>query len=221
MAKFGRNGAGPAPQEKPGALQRVEALEQGLEGTLRAMRQTFALVEQRLANLEQVQVALIKLVGQEQIEAELRRMKIEQLEEDALKEKFACEEAIKEGRLLEATEVTELSVIVGSEVNADGTPLYPSRVQFLYPKLHKEYQDIVLGKKVGDVVTTPPGSKFTIKEIYVINKDWKPAPADVQALVVASEQAGLPPSEPLTPEAEEQLLEELAAEAGGNDQAAN
>jgi len=212
MGKFGRNGTGPAAPEKPSALQRVEALEAAVNQTLRAMRQTFAVVETRLSNLEQVQVALIKLVGQEQVEEELRKMKIAQLEEEAEKEKYGLEEALKENRLLDATEVTDMSVIVGSEVDANDQPLYPSRVQFIYPKLHKEYQDIILGKKVGDVVTTPAGSKFTVKEIYNINVDWKPP---IEAAPVAE---ALPQSEPLSPDAEAQLLEELATETNSDQQ---
>jgi hypothetical protein len=212
MAKFGRNGVGPAKPEKPGALQRVEALEEFREELLRAVRQTFAVVEQRLQNLEETAEALVNKVGRDDVEEEVKRLHIERLEAKSEQEKAALDAAIKQGQIVETDAIGELSVVVGSEVDKDGNKLYPSRVQLLYATLKPEYKEKLLGAKVGEVVVTPFESKFTVLAIYnvVDPKDRKPLVAETDAPVP---QAPLAPTTPLTEEEEAELVEQLAAVA--------
>ena len=54
MAKFGRNAGGPVRSNGPGALERLAALESFREESLRAVRNTFSAIEQRLQNLERI-----------------------------------------------------------------------------------------------------------------------------------------------------------------------
>lgn len=218
MAKFGRAGNGPVPSKEPGALERLKKLEESvreLEGfraeVLRAIRQTFAAVEKRLQNLEEVNAAVVNVVGRAAIEDEVKRAHIENSEKKAAMEMAALEAAYKQGKLLDADSVSDLSVVVGSEKDKDGNQLYPTTVQLLFPTLLEEYQAALRGHVAGDVIETPFGSKFTISRIYDVNKDYK----DAQPAEAFVPPAGTPPveAEPLSPEAEEALLDGLASAA--------
>ena len=209
MAKFGRAGNGPVPPKEPGALDRLKSLEDFKSEILRAIRQTFAAVEQRLQNLEEINEALVNVVGRTPVEEEVKRAHIERVEKKAATEAAALEAAYKAGKIVDAEEVGDMSVIVGSEVDKDGNKLYPSVVQLLFMTLVKEYQDQIRGKKAGDVIETPFGSKFTVSKVFNVN------PNQAQAVQQATE--GVTPAstpqveaEPLSPEAEALLLEGLA-----------
>lgn len=218
MAKFGRAGSGPVPSKEPGALERLKELEgkvKELEGfraeILRAVRQTFAAVEKRLQNLEEVNAAVVNVVGRGAIEDEVKRAHIENSEKKAAVEMAALEAAYKVGKIVDADAVGDLSVIVGSEKDKDGGQLYPTTVQLLFPTLMDEYQAALRGHVAGDVIETPFGSKFTISRVYDVNPKFQEA-QQADAFVPP---AGTPPieAEPLSPEAEEALVEELAAAA--------
>jgi hypothetical protein len=219
MAKFGRAGNGPVPKGEPGALERLKVLEgkvkelEGFRGeVLRAIRQTFAAVEQRLGNLEEVNEGVVNVVGRAAIEEEVKRLHIERVEAKAAAETAALDAAYAAGKIVDAEEVGDMSVIVGSEVDKDGNKLYPSTVQLLFATLTKEYQEKLRGAKAKDVITTPFESKFTVSKVYNIDPNASNAVQQAQAAVPP---AGTPPieAEPLSPEAEEMLLEGLASAA--------
>jgi hypothetical protein len=214
MAKFGRNGAGPARPPAPGALDRVKALEQFREEILRAVRSTFAAVEQRLQNLEEISEALVNLSGRAQVEEEVKRLHIERVEAKSAIEQKALDAALSTGKIKEAEVVGELSVIVGSEVDKDGNKLYPSRVQMLFATLLKEYQEKLRGAKVGDVIETPFGSKFTVQIVYdIVPPDQQPQPSPAAQLDAPVPEGAKLPDVAITPldeETEAKMVEDLA-----------
>lgn len=209
MAKFGRAGKGPVPKEGPGALDRLKSLEGFREEILRAMRQTLGAVETRLGNLEEVNEAVVNVVGRAAIEEEVKRAHIERAEAKAAVETKALDAAYASGKIKDAEVVGDMSVIVGSEVDKDGNKLYPSTVQLLFAVLAKEYQAQLRGAKAGDVIETPFGSKFTVSKVYDIDPTKASSAQQAQEAVPP---AGTPSieGEPLSPEAEAMLLEGLA-----------
>jgi len=191
----------------------VKALEQFREEMLRAVRSTFAAVEQRLQNLEEINEALVNLSGRAQVEEEVKRLHIERVEAKAAIEQKALETALATGKIKEVETIGELSVIVGSEVDKDGNKLYPSRVQVLYATLLKEYQEKLLGKKVGDVIETPFGSKLTVQIVYdIVPPDQQPKPAPQERVELGKLPEGAKLVEPsLDEETEARMLDDLAA----------
>jgi hypothetical protein len=205
MAKFGRNGAGPVRPQGPGSLERLKALEDFRGEILRAVRQTFQAIEQRLQNLEEVNEACVNLIGRTQVEEEVKRLHIERVEARSAMETAALEQALKDGKIKEVETIGDMSVVVGSEVDKDGNKLYPSRVQLLFATLHKEYQDKLRGARGGDSIETPMGSKFTVATVYDVIPQAEQVPPPPLP-------AGTPPvdAEPLDAEAEAKLVEQLS-----------
>jgi hypothetical protein len=213
---IGKRIAKEAINRSSGALARTEALEKGQQQIMMAVRQTFGLVDAKLGELSLTQRALINLFGAEQIEAEVKRIQIEDIENKSTQEQVAFAAAVQEGKVVPSTVVGEKTVIIGSEVDENGERLHPVRVQLLYATTNPEFQPQLLGKVVGDVIDTPLKTKFTINELYDIV-----VPVEGEALAtsgaVATEQnaeeviAPAPTSadENIDAEREEKLVEDL------------
>ncbi len=223
MGKLGRPGNQNIPQHQQGSiLARLAKLEKFQKDILRAMNQTFTIVDNRENATEEVVRALITLCGQEAVEKEVRRAKIEDLEGKSAKQKAGFDAAIEAGKVVPGDVVGDRSVILGSEVDGDGNQLYPVRVQLLFAQLPEDYQKCYKGAKVGETVTTPTKSKFTINEVWeVVVKGEEiestqttaaAPPADPAATVAAPTEGDEPPDAEL----EKQLVEELAADAESN-----
>ncbi|HVT63203.1 MAG TPA: hypothetical protein VHD33_06950, partial [Legionellaceae bacterium] len=133
--------------------------------------------------------ALITILGTEAVFNQIKKAKIEKAEANSAAMKDALEKQLAEGGVKVSEVVGELSIIVGSEVDKDGNQIPPARAQVLFAQLTPELAALMLGKKVGDVVETPVGSKFTISELYdMVLPD--PANADVKANEVVSTSDG-------------------------------
>lgn len=217
MGKLGRNlvRAAKGPQavedQKKGAMDRITDLEDFREGVLRAMRQTFGVIEQRIATINDMMVALTNLVGQENVEKEVQRLEIERSELRSAKEKAGLDAAIARGELVPAEEVGDLSVVIGTETDKDGKPLHPVRVQFLYATMKQSLKESFTGVKVGAAIDMPAGTKFTVSEVWNVVPGAERQAPPVESTPPATEAA---PQEELTEEpvdekVEAQLVEEL------------
>ncbi len=218
MAKLGKPGNQNIPQHQQGSiLARLQKLERFEKDMLRAMNQTFNIVDQRETATEEILRAVINLLGREVVEKEVRRLKIEQLEGESTKQTAVFEEAKKEGKVVATTAVTEKSVIIGTELDKDNNQLYPVRVQLFFPQLPADYQKAYLGAKLGETVVTPTASKFTISEIYEVVVKEAPATSGLVETDPAATQA-VPSTgdEPVDDELAKQLVEDLTAAAESN-----
>jgi hypothetical protein len=221
MAKLNNRENQNIPQHvQGGILERLKKLERFRDDMLRAMNQTFTIVDQRETQTEEVLRAVINLLGRETVEKETRRLKIEELESKSLQEKATFDAAKEAGKVFATERVTEKSVIIGTEVNKDGEQLFPTRVQLFFPQLPIDYQKCYLGAAAGDVVVTPTGSKFTIAETYEVlvkaesATDTAPA-AGGHSLVAHPTEYVVPVSgdEPVSDDVSKQLVDDLVAAA--------
>lgn len=232
MGKLGRvltKGANPQ-QKQMGAFQMLQALEKRVDAldefkvdVLRAMKHTFVVVEQRLQNLEDILEAVVVMLGRELVEKKVQDLHIEKLETRAAADKIALELALKEGRVAPSDVVGEKSVVVGSEVDRDGVPLHPLRVQQLWQAIQSpEMKEKLLGKKVGDVIETSIGTKFTVNEVYDITMKAEAAAADPRPVEVpVPETTEVPASEPEDAAVEQALVEDLAEAAKTDENPSN
>jgi hypothetical protein len=89
--------------------------------------------------------------------------------------------------------------VVGVEQEADGTVVH-SRVQFTFGSLDKELQDLLRGKKVGDLLTFKDDKlRLLISEIYNIVAPKAPAPSPdevAEQAQVETDQAAPAPATP-------------------------
>jgi len=217
MGKLGRN---QSPTQS-GALAKLELFGKQLmalgknydefrQDILRAMRHTFTVVETRLSNIEDIMEAVVYLMGRETVEKKVQELHIEKLESRSAADKTALEMALKEERVVPSEVVGEASIVVGSEVGKDGTPLHPLRVQQLWQAVQNaEMKAALLGKKPGDVIETSIGTKFTINEVYDITMKAKVEAADAKPAEVPVEETQAPELPAVDEAVEQQLVEDL------------
>ena len=209
-----------AMKKEGGALERVENLEKGFKAivedmtqVMQALQQIATSVDTRNGALEDAVNAIIEVVGRKPIEEEIKRARIEKLEARSAREKVAFDAAIVAGQVVPAEVVGDMSVIIGSEVNKDGDALYPLRVQMIYRSIDEDKKDKFKGVKVGTVIETLMGSKFTISEIWdaIIPSPVAAAePVTGELVEVPVEQSDISTGdEPVDATTEEALLEDL------------
>lgn len=238
-AGIGKRLAKEAISKSLGAVGEVQALKQGQQQILMAVRNTFGLVDARIGELSLQVQALVNLMGEATVKAEVERLQIEEIEAKSALETASFEAAVKEGKLVKAEVVGDLSVIVGTETNAEGVQLHPLRIQLLYGSLKPGFKESYTAKRVGDVIDTPVASKFTITDIYdivveAVKEELKAKEADPNAPaapanptpegvvlkdVLKAEPDGAPeaaPPEdpPADLEAEQKLIDELTSSDG-------
>jgi hypothetical protein len=193
-----------------GMLERLTNAESNIKSIYETDQKNFTVIEQRFAEQSEILDALITLTGMEQVFEQIKTKRIEKAEVEAEGKKAALEKALQEGQIVVAETVGEQSILVGTEVDKDGNQLHPIRAQLLFAQIKKDLAEPLRGKKVGEVIDTPVGSKFTLQEIYDI---VIPTKAENVPVVEATADA-VPPAEPLTVEAQQALVEDLSAADG-------
>ena len=166
------------------AMEAKDSMDSQLKNIDENLKQLFAndnkmaaWVDEKYSKHEEILSALIEIIGTQKVFEEIKKARIEKAEANSASQKEALDKGLAEGTVKAVDEVTDTSIIVGSEVDKDGNVIPPARSQILFASLPPELADLLRAKKVGDVVETMVNSKFTIKEIYEMVLP-SPAPVD-------------------------------------------
>lgn len=232
------------------ALQRIDRAEGAIEflandrrGLLEAVNRSLAMSDDRFNVLEKCMNAvsdvvdkLVIITKNENVEAvdkarealtditsTLKRQLAEERQREANAEKAAIEMAVKAGEMVPVEVVDNTTVIVGREVNEDGSVTPPGWLQLMVGQAREDLKETLMGKKVGD--TVPLGKRtFEIQELYTVVqkkpedevKQAEPG-ADVAGEGVAEEGPPVPPPATSTTEADaDKALQEYLDEAEKN-----
>jgi hypothetical protein len=136
----------------------------GIEGRLSQLNGS-------INHLTRVVNALTELVGADTVQEAVDRQIREDAEQREAAEKQALAEAIDDGYVTVADEVTETSLLVGHETGVDGNAVGTGRQQMSFGAVDPRLQAALLGRKVGDRVKTRTGGDFEIKEIYAVDQE--------------------------------------------------
>lgn len=157
--------------------------------------------ERRIAALEETVLALVETVGMDEIQASIAATRKRNGEKQVADQLAQLETAVSDGYVLPIEAVDETSYIVGVELDKDGNLLSYGAQQCPFPQLPEEFKPLLLGKKVGDVVTTPIGGKFELTGVYRLDEEKRAevlktkadaaaaAAAQVDAPAVTTEQS--------------------------------
>jgi hypothetical protein len=167
-----------------------------------SLKNDFMGMRQAVIQHSRILKAVISLLGEESLKAEVERM---DAEEQAQAEAQQAEgiKAMTEQGILKAVEASTVkSFIVGQDTfdAVEGQPTRrPQRVQFELAQIKPELQANYLGKKVGDVIEGG-GGRFTITEVYDIDvvkavENAQKQVAAQQAAAAAASQASAPAPE--------------------------
>jgi hypothetical protein len=136
-----------------------------------SLKNDFMGLRQAVIQHSRILKAVISLLGEESLKAEVERMDAEEQAQAEAQQAEGVKAMVEQGILKPIEASTVKSFIVGQDTfeAVEGQPTRrPTRVQFELAQIKAELQANYLGKKAGDVVTAP-GGKFTITEVYDID----------------------------------------------------
>lgn len=171
-----------ADEKASGALARIIQLEQGYEGVLKGLNESFGQIESRLHTIEELVTAITMSIGTEQIQDLVlaNRKAAEEAQVEAAKVSVA--EAVSEGKLvattlpskeeIEADEDGELCsqyLVIGKEIAPDGEEIPPGRLQLPLSRIKKDVRALLAGAGPGTVVNTNENQQLIVQEVYMNN----------------------------------------------------
>jgi hypothetical protein len=181
---------------KPGVRAQARAISSEVKELQQLLSRALVGIESRLSQQStalnrqsRILNALVELIGADVVQETVTRHAKEEAEQRSAAEKGALDEAIADGYVLEATEVTEQSLLVGNEVDEKGAPVGTGRQQISFRSIDPASQAELLGKKVGDKVKTPVGGEFEIVAIYSVDEEKGRAVLQAKAQKAAEEAA--------------------------------
>lgn len=149
----------------------VTELQQLLSRALVGIENRLSQQANNLNRLTRIVNALTELMGADLVQESVDRAALEEAEHRTAAEKAALDEAVADGYVYDAEEVTEMSLIVGHETDEKGSPVGTGRQQIAFRSIDPRAKGELLGKKVGDKIKTPVGGEFEIKAIYLVDEE--------------------------------------------------
>lgn len=152
-------------------LDKLEELAQiiinGTNNALERLGQQVNQLEARGRAQNELIRAAVDLLGRDAIDARVLVNRDADAVAQAEREKAELEMLKTQGIAKEATEVPLKGLVTGVEKKPDGEVKVPGYTQAFIEALPKELQDLLLGKKVGDVVTLPnDAGTFEIQGVF-------------------------------------------------------
>ncbi len=173
-------GSGIQKKMTKSALERIKGLEDSLQQTVQAVNQTLNLIDRRFAEIEEV-LAAVKALNPA-VENEISRAR--QARRDAHTEaaRKALEAGVASGDIAVVEAISDKSVIVGHERNADGTDKEQARSQILFSTVKPEFQEQLRGKGIGTTITGTDGGTFEVLEVYdLVEKKEEALPSEANS----------------------------------------
>jgi hypothetical protein len=148
------------------ALERIAALEGDLSGLMSGVQGAITELEKRILGASEVIDALVRIVGQETVEAAVLAARDERAATQATQAKEGLDKAIAAGQVVSGTVIGENSIIVGVENDKDGNPVKPGYIQLSMLGVKPEFKEKMLGESVGFKFDTVDGNTFTVNGVY-------------------------------------------------------
>lgn len=159
------------------ALERLDQLEKTVGNIVGAVNNSLGQVSQQLSGITEVLDAVVQTLGADTIQKLMAESRAAKAEEQAREEEAALKALVERGDVQAVEKVTEKSVVVGRETNADGTVRTPGRAQVAFARIDPAFQASFLGQSVGFTLDLPNGGKFEVLGVYeVVEKSATPAP---------------------------------------------
>ena len=202
-----------------GLRQQQKSLNERVTILERSQAQMMVGVQKRLIEIGQTEQdtkdfieALARLSGTEEVQAEVKAIRIERLRAQANAEKDSLDAGIKDGFILPVDTAEEKSVIVGRYIESNGEVQEPGRAQLVMPGIQEEFRNQLLGKGPGTVLDLPNGAKFEVQELYNVDEAKY---AEVQATREAAQKAAIEALQAPAPAAD---ADDSADEAASSDE---
>lgn len=136
---------------------------------------------QGLASL--VEAAVELLGGADIIDEKMKEIRERKALAAVANAKAAIEKGLKEGEIVGNTgAITEKSIIVGHELNAEGKTEFPGFVSLATQQLKPEFKNQLIGKTAPVTIDTANGAKLAVTAVYeTVAKPAEQKPAEQKA----------------------------------------
>lgn len=171
------------------ALDRIKDLEDLIEKIVEGTQKSLTMVEERFNNLEEMLTACVNILGGETVRDHIiagRKARAEtaiDAAKVALTDALAKQTLIVLDKLPPAPEMTAEDadqkllniLVVGRELEADGSETFPGRVQQPLGRILPALRGNLADGTVGTVIDLPEGRSFQVDELYIENPSPPPA----------------------------------------------
>ena len=167
-----------------GALERIAELEKVVPSLIQATNKGLQELGKAQSELDELIQSIAETIGVGKVQEVVDRRRTERELTQAEAARQQLEQLVSEGKAKLIDTVTQSSLLVAVESDADGKPVGPGRVQVAYAALLPEFKDVCLGKAAGFRFDTPSKTTLEILEIY--------EPTEVPAPVLMESDASAP-----------------------------
>jgi len=153
-----------------GGLQEMEkfiaqTLISSINTGFRDHEQKFGLLSGRTDSLSECMDAVVAILGEDKVRETIIQQRKDRSSKEAELHRATIATQLEKGLIAKADKVSEKSLLVGVEYDAEGNATHPGRVWALFAELKPESQTLLLGAAVGAEAPLPVG-KFVLTEIY-------------------------------------------------------
>jgi hypothetical protein len=148
------------------ALERIAALEADLSGLMSGVQNALTELERRVMTASEVIDAVVRVVGQETVEASVLAARDERAAAAAVQAKEGLDKALEAGQVVPGTVIGDNSIIVGVESDKDGVALKPGYIQLSMAGVKPEFKEKMVGQSAGFKFDTVDGNTFTVNGVY-------------------------------------------------------
>jgi hypothetical protein len=175
-------------QQQKSLNERVSVIEEALSKMMVGVQKRFIELSQSEQDAKDFIEALSRLSGHEEVQAEVKALRLDRLHVQMNTEKDAMDAGVAAGYILPVAGAGPESAIVGRYIEANGVVQEPGRVQMGMPGIQEEFRAKLMGQGPGTVLDLPNGAKFEVLEVYNIDNDKL---AEVQAKADADQKAAI------------------------------
>jgi hypothetical protein len=161
-----KNGGLATEKQRADALSLIAALNNRLQSVVAQLNAELTKVNEKIDGLARVCSALTKLGGEVEVTAEIQRQRHAELNEESSQIAEIIKKAVEAGTMVAGDTIEERSIVVSTERDPQGTIRQPEFIRTPLSSYVDEVRDLLVGKKVGDVVTMEDGSTITVVEVY-------------------------------------------------------
>lgn len=147
---------------------RMEEYEKSMTQLIPSINNALGSINQQLSAQAEVLEGVVESFGRDKVEAAVKASRERRIQQTMESEKKALEDLRASGELVAVPLVTEKSVIVGREYDADGSVRVPGRVQVAYSRVDPQFQTKLLDQPPGTTFELPNGGKFEVLEVYEV-----------------------------------------------------
>lgn len=156
--------------ERRNALERIESVEKMVPNLIKAVGKQFDELNEKVKAMEEVLDAVVGSVGIDAVTAALIESRRKRSIDEAEAQKKETAALVEQGILVPQETIDEESVVIASEVKADGSPVGSGWFRFQMQEIKEEFRNALMGQSKGFSGTFENGNNYSVLEVYKVDQ---------------------------------------------------